>query len=112
MKSTHSHILTVDIGGTNIKVAVDGDKKPLKIPSGRDMTARRMVREVRKATSDWKYSAISIGYPGPVRNDCPVKEPHNLGRGWVGFDFEKAFGVPVKLINDAAMQALGSYDGG
>ncbi len=112
MKKKHSHILVIDIGGTNIKVIGNGHEQPLKIPSGSAMTARRMVAEVRKATVDWKYSAVSIGYPGPVRNGRALTEPHNLGRGWVGFDFEKAFGVPVKLINDAAMQALGSYDGG
>jgi len=76
------------------------------------MTAVRMVADVRKAAADWKYDAVSIGYPGPVLHNQPVIEPHNLGRGWVGFDFEKAFGRPVKLVNDAAMQALGSYEGG
>lgn len=112
MNSKHSNILVIDVGGTNVKVLARGHKEPLKIASGPRMTARRMVSEVRKATADWKYSAISIGYPGPVLHGQPVAEPHNLGRGWVGFDFRKAFGRPVKVINDAAMQALGSYDGG
>jgi len=105
-------VLVIDVGGTNIKVLADKRKEPLKIASGPDMTARRMVSEVRKATSDWKYSAVSIGYPGPVLHDQPLREPHNLGPGWVGFNFKKAFGVPVRVINDAAMQALGSYEGG
>ena len=102
-------ILVIDIGGTHIKVLASGRKQPLKIPSGKTMTAAKMVAAVRKATANWTYDAISIGYPGPVVHSRPVCEPQNLGRGWVGFDFEKAFGRPVKVINDAAMQALGSY---
>lgn len=82
------------------------------IPSGSEMTARKMVADVRAATADWKYNAISVGYPGPVAHGHPLCEPHNLGSGWVGFNFKKAFGCPVKIINDAAMQALGSYAGG
>jgi polyphosphate glucokinase len=112
MTKKPSDILVVDVGGTNIKVLADKRKEPLKIPSGPQMTPSRMVSEVRKATSDWKYSAVSIGYPGPVLHGQPMREPHNLGRGWVGFNFKKAFGVPVRVINDAAMQALGSYEGG
>ena len=76
------------------------------------MTAAKMVREVRVVTKGWDYTAVSIGYPGPVVHNQPIAEPHNLGRGWVGFDFQKALGRPVRLINDAAMQALGSYEGG
>jgi polyphosphate glucokinase len=106
------NILIIDVGGTHVKVLATGHKKPVEIPSGPGMTAKKMVSAVRKATADWKYDAVSIGYPGPVLHGRPVSEPHNLGRGWVGFDFRKAFGRPVKIINDAAMQALGSYHGG
>jgi predicted NBD/HSP70 family sugar kinase len=105
-------ILVIDIGGTNIKVGTAGRKAPLKIPSGKTMTARRMAAAVREATAGWKYDAVSIGYPGAVRGGKPAHEPHNLGRGWMRFDYEKAFGVPVKMVNDAAMQALGAYTGG
>ena len=104
--------LVVDVGGTNIKVLVSERREPIKIPSGPRMTPRIMVREVREATSDWKYDNVSIGYPGPVARDRPRVEPWNLGKGWVGFDYRKAFRRPVRMINDAAMQALGSYDGG
>jgi polyphosphate glucokinase len=105
-------ILVIDVGGTNIKVLATGRKQPVKIPSGPAMTARAMVAAVRKATAGWKYTGVSIGYPGPVVDNVPLAEPRNLGKGWVKFDFAKAFGFPVKLINDAAMQALGSYEGG
>src|SRR5882762_2901716 len=105
-------ILAIDIGGTHVKVMATGRRKHLQIDSGPTMTPKRMVAEVRAATAGWKYDAVSIGYPGPVVHGHPVAEPHNLGRGWVGFDFRTAFGCPVKVINDAAMQALGSYRGG
>jgi polyphosphate glucokinase len=105
-------ILVVDVGGTNIKVLATGYKRPLKIPSGPDMTPRVMVRRVLDATKDWKFDAVSIGYPGAVVHGKPMSEPHNLGPGWVGFNFKKAFGCPVKVVNDAAMQALGSYKRG
>jgi polyphosphate glucokinase len=105
-------ILVIDVGGTNVKIHAGGRKEAVKIASGTSMTARKMVTEVRKAAADWKYTAVSIGYPGPVLHDKPVTEPHNLGSGWVRFDYKKAFGCPVKVVNDAAMQALGSYDGG
>ncbi len=105
-------ILVVDIGGTHVKVLATGHKTPLKIPSGPHMTPRRMVREVRRAVRDWTYDVVSIGYPGAVLHGKPVSEPRNLGGGWVGFKFRKAFGRPVRVINDAAMQALGSYRGG
>jgi len=101
----------VDVGGTHVKLLATGYRTPVKIPSGPSMTPRKMVAAVRKATASWKYSKVSIGYPGPVLHGKPVGEPHNLGSGWVGFDFRKAFGRPVKLVNDAAMQALGSYEG-
>jgi polyphosphate glucokinase len=105
-------ILVVDIGGTNVKFLASGQDQQRKIPSGRTMTPELMVPGVKEAAADWDYEAVSIGYPGPVLHGRPVTEPWNLGSGWVGFDFEKAFGHPVKIINDAAMQALGSYEGG
>ena len=105
-------VLTIDIGGTHVKVLATGRKKHLQIDSGPTMTPKKMIAAVRAATAGWKYEAVSIGYPGAVVHGHPVAEPHNLGRGWVGFDFRKAFGRPVKVINDAAMQALGSYRGG
>jgi len=105
-------VLVVDIGGTHIKVLATGQKVPIKVPSGPEMTPKRMVTLVRKATAKWNYSAVSIGYPGPVLHGKPVSDPHNLACGWVGFDFRKAFRRPVKLMNDAAMQALGSYKRG
>lgn len=111
-KEKPMNILVIDVGGTHVKVLATGRKEPVKIPSGPKMTAKKMVKEVRKAAAGWKYSCVSIGYPGPVLHDRPVAEPRNLGRGWVGFDFKKAFGRPVRVINDAAMQALGSYEGG
>ena len=105
-------VLAIDVGGTNVKVLATGRRLPIKIPSGPKMTAREMVRQVKQATSGWSYEVVSIGYPGPVLHDKPVSEPANLGRGWVGFDFKKAFGCRVRVVNDAAMQALGSYKGG
>ena len=105
-------ILVIDVGGTHIKALATGRKKPLKIRSGPKMTAKEMVRLVRRSTTGWHYAVVSIGYPGPVLHGKPLSEPRNLGGGWVGFDFKKAFGCPVHVINDAAMQALGSYKGG
>jgi len=105
-------ILVIDVGGTHLKVGTAGRRAPLKIPSGERMTAARMATEVRKAVAGWKYDAVSIGYPGPVKRGRPARDPHNLGRGWTRFDYAKAFGVPVRLVNDAAMQALGAYTGG
>ena len=105
-------ILVIDVGGTHLKLFATGRKTRLEIPSGPKMTARQMIDAVRKTTGGWKYDAVSIGYPGPVIHGRPVTNPHNLGPGWVGFDFSRAFHRPVKIINDAAMQALGSYRGG
>ena len=105
-------ILVVDIGGSHVKVLATGKRTPLKLTSGPDLTPQIMVDEVLKATADWDYQGVSIGYPGPVAGDRPEVEPVNLGQGWVGFDYESAFKRPVKMVNDAAMQALGSYDGG
>src|SRR5438477_3522317 len=112
MAGDQMRILVIDVGGTHVKALATGRKKPIEIPSGPDMTAKKMVQAVRKAAAAWPYDAVSIGYPGPVIHGHPVAEPHNLGRGWVGFNFRKAFGRPVKVINDAAMQAFGSYRGG
>jgi predicted NBD/HSP70 family sugar kinase len=105
-------ILVVDVGGTNVKLFATGQKTVTKIPSGPDMTAKRMVRLVHKAVEGLKYDCVSIGYPGAVMHGNPVLEPRNLGPGWVGFGFKRAFRRPVKVVNDAAMQALGSYRGG
>jgi polyphosphate glucokinase len=110
--SPSNNVLVIDIGGTHVKLLATGQKEPIKIPSGPEMTPRRMVTLVRRATAKWKYSAVSIGYPGPVLHGKPVSDPHNLAPGWVGFDFRKAFGRPVKLMNDAALQAIGSYKRG
>lgn len=104
-------ILVIDVGGTNVKIKLDGSEIR-KIPSGNTMTAQMMVDAVKRNSTDWDYEAVTIGYPGPVRDNQIQKEPVNLGKGWMGFDFSRAFGKPAKLINDAAMQALGSYDGG
>jgi polyphosphate glucokinase len=105
-------ILVIDVGGTHVKVIATGRRTRVKFPSGPKMTARQMVAAVCAATAGWQYAAVSIGCPGPVVQGQITVEPHNLGGGWVGFDFKKAFGRPVKIINDAAMQALGSYEGG
>jgi polyphosphate glucokinase len=105
-------VLAIDVGGTHVKILATGQKVPRKIPSGPKMTARQMVAAVKNAAADWSYDVVSIGYPGPVIHDRPLSEPANLGKGWVRFDFGRAFGKPFKMINDAAMQALGSYRGG
>jgi polyphosphate glucokinase len=105
-------VLVVDIGGTHVKVHVTGQKTPREFPSGPTLTAEQMVEGVKTVAAEWKYDAVSIGYPGPVLNGRPLTEPRHLGPGWVGFDYRAAFGCPVKVINDAAMQALGSYCGG
>src|SRR5437773_472215 len=116
MPSAHAakkpKILVIDVGGTNIKLLATGQKEPRKIPSGPAMTAGKMVREVKACVRDWKFDRVSLGYPGPIINGHPLREPHNLGGGWMRFNFSKAFGCPVKILNDAAMQALGSYEGG
>ena len=105
-------VLVIDVGGTNLKVSLGGPEAPLKIPSGRELTPARMTREVLQGTAGWDYQAVSVGFPGPVTDGRPAEEPRNLGPGWVGFDFDAAFGRPVHVVNDAAMQALGSYEGG
>jgi len=105
-------VLTIDIGGTNVKMLATGQAEPVRFPSGTGLTPQAMVDGVKKATAHWKYDVISIGYPGPVLRGRPMHDPHNLGPGWVGFDYDAAFGMPTKMVNDAAMQALGSYQGG
>jgi polyphosphate glucokinase len=102
----------VDIGGSHVKLRATGQGVLRKFDSGPTMTPKMMMAGVHRLTRGWTYDVVSVGYPGPVLHGRPVQEPHNLARGWVGFDFEAAFGRPVKIVNDAAMQALGSYEGG
>jgi hypothetical protein len=104
-------ILVVDIGGNNVKLLVSGQRTPRKVPSAPNLSPGRMVAAIKKAIVGWNYDAVTIGYPGPVKDGRIAAEPVNLGRGWTRFDFRKAFRRPVRVINDAAMQALGSYDG-
>ena len=105
-------VLVIDIGGNSVKFLITGETEPRKFPSGPELTPRQLASGVRKLSEDWKYDAVSIGYPGRVRDNQVVAEPVNLGRGWAHFDFAKAFGRPVRVMNDAAMQALGSYRSG
>ena len=106
------NVLVIDIGGTHVKALATGQDAHREFDSGPDLTPKRMVSGIRKLVANWKYDAISIGYPGPVLRNRPVSEPWNLGKGWAGFDFEAAFKCPTKVVNDAAMQALGGYHGG
>jgi len=105
-------VLVVDVGGTHVKILATGQHTPREFASGPKLTARTMVSRVKRLAGKWKYDAVSIGYPGPVLRNRPVAEPHNLGSGWVGFDFEAAFKRRVRVVNDAAMQAVGSYKRG
>jgi polyphosphate glucokinase len=105
-------ILAVDVGGSHVKMRLSEDGEDRRFESGPELTAQQMVDGVKELTHDWKFDRVSVGIPAPVRGGAPVSEPFNLGQGWVGFDFEKAFGVPTKVVNDAAMQALGSYEEG
>jgi hypothetical protein len=105
-------ILVVDIGGSHVKARLSGHRKTVRFESGPQLTPRTMMGRLRRATAGWRYDAVSIGFPGPVTHGKPAAEPQNLGDGWVRFNFKRAFGKPIKLINDAAMQALGSYHGG
>lgn len=105
-------ILVLDVGGTNLKLLLSGETVPTKVPSGPDFTPRALVAAVKDVMKDKAYDAVSIGFPAAVVNGKIAHEPHNLGQGWVGFNFQKALGKPVRVINDAAMQALGSYEGG
>jgi polyphosphate glucokinase len=104
-------VLVIDVGGNNVKILATGQDEPCKFPSGPTLTAEQMVHGVVQAAAGSDYDAVTVGYPGPVGRGRPAAEPVNLGPGWVGFDFGAAFGRPVKVINDAAMQALGSYEG-
>ena len=105
-------VLVIDVGGTSVKILATGQSESRSFPSGPKLTPKRMVAGVIKLAADWTYDVVSIGYPGPVLGGRPSAEPVNLGRGWIAFDFAQAFGRPVKVMNDAAMQALGSYEGG
>jgi polyphosphate glucokinase len=105
-------VLVIDIGGTHVKILATGQKERREFESGPKLTPKLTVAGVKKLAQDWGYDVVSMGYPGPVRHNRPIAEPHNVGKGWVGFNFEAAFNCPVKVINDAAMQALGSYMGG
>ena len=105
-------VLVIDVGGTHVKVLATGQKESRKVVSGPAMTPTMMVQQVKQLVKDWSYDVVAIGYPGPVVHGRPLHNPANLAVGWVGFDFRRAFGRPVRLINDAAMQALGSYQGG
>jgi len=109
---THMNILVVDVGGSHVKCVATDHKNPVRFKSGPKLTPGTMVKTVLKITARWRFDAVSVGYPGVVRRGKVVREPHNLGSGWVGVDFQAAFGRPVKVINDAAMQALGGYEGG
>jgi polyphosphate glucokinase len=104
-------VLAIDVGGTHVKVLLSGEETPRKFESGPKMTASEMVKGVKNITKDWKYDVIAMGYPAPVMRNHPILDPYNLAKGWVGFHYEKAFGCPIKILNDAAMQALGSYKG-
>jgi polyphosphate glucokinase len=104
--------LVIDIGGTNVKLWRTGEPDKIKVPSGKQMTPHKLATAVNGALDGWSYGRVSVGYPGEVLNGHPAAEPYNLGPGWVGFDYAKAFGVPAKVMNDACMQALGSYEGG
>src|SRR2546423_12744543 len=105
------NVLVIDVGGTNVKLLATGQTERRKFPSGPTLTPEQMVAGVLKTAEGWDYDAVSLGLPAPVHGGRPLSDPPNLGCGWVGFDFEKAFGKPVRVINDAAMQALGSYEG-
>lgn len=106
------NVLVIDVGGTHVKILATGETDKREFASGPKMTAQQMVAGVKRLAQAWKYDVVSIGYPGPVLHNRPVADPKNLGRGWMGFDFKKAFARPVKVVNDAAMQALGSYKKG
>ena len=110
--SASPRVLAIDIGGTHVKILATGQSEKREVESGPTMTAEQMVNDVNKLAEGWDYDVVSMGYPGPVLHNRPVLEPSNLGSGWVGFDFEKALDRPVKIVNDAMMQAIGSYEGG
>lgn len=105
-------VLVIDVGGTHVKLLLSGETEPRRFVSGPRLTPRKMIAGIKRLTTDWKFDAVAMGYPGVVWHGRPAVEPHNLGKGWVGFDYERALGCPVRIINDAAMQAIGSYNGG
>jgi len=105
-------VLVIDIGGTSVKIYASGHAERRQFSSGRGLTPKRLVSQVKELTRDWRYDVVSIGYPSWVVDNRPARKPRNLGRGWIGFNFQRAFGYPVRMMNDASMQALGSYEGG
>jgi polyphosphate glucokinase len=107
-----NRVLVIDVGGSNVKLMISNRIKRRRFPSGPGLTPSKFVTETKKAVEDWKFDAIAMGFPAPVKNGKIAAEPKNLGKGWTRFDFRKAFGTPVRIMNDAAMQALGSYHGG
>jgi polyphosphate glucokinase len=107
-----SRVLVIDVGGTKVKLLATGQTEPRKFPSGRQLTPGKLVARVKEVAKGWRFDGVSMGFPGITGRIGPVAEPGNLGEGWVGFDFAAAFGCPIKIANDAAMQALGSYEGG
>ena len=111
-RTSRQVILAVDVGGSHVKVMDNKGLTKREFASGPHLSAKEMVKQVKSLTADWSYDVVSIGYPGPVAHDRPLAEPHNLGHGWIGFNFEKAFGCPTRVVNDALMQAVGSYEGG
>lgn len=111
-RTSRRTVLAIDVGGTHVKVMTSMTRIKREFESGPKLSAKEMVRKVKALTGDWSYDVISVGYPGPVVHDRPVTEPHNLGKGWAGFNFQRAFGHPTKVVNDAMMQAIGSYQGG
>ena len=111
-RASRHTILAIDVGGSRVKFMTDKERTKRAFASGLDLSAKAMVRKIKALTKDWSYDVVSVGYPGPVANNRPLSEPHNLGLGWAGFNFEKAFGRPTKVVNDALMQAIGSYQGG
>jgi polyphosphate glucokinase len=111
-KTTRAKILVIDIGGSHVKCLLSGEATRRRFSSGPGLTPQQMVQGVLDLAADWHFDVISIGYPGVVRQGAPAREPRHLAPGWVGFDFEAAFGRPVRIVNDAAMQALGGYRGG
>jgi polyphosphate glucokinase len=106
------NVLVVDIGGTNIKLWMTGEADKTKFPSSKELTPEALVERVKQTAADWSFERVSVGYPGDVLNGQPAADPYNLGPGWTDFDFARAFGVPVRIMNDACMQALGGYEGG
>jgi len=104
--------LVIDVGGNNVKVALGDHTEPVKVPSGPDMTAEQMIAGVKEATEGWTYDRVSIGYPGPVKSGQPARDPANLSTGWVAMDYGAAFRCPVRIVNDAALQAIGMHEGG